>query len=434
MQISVENTGGLSRKINLTIPVKKIDQEVSKKIQTLSKQVQLNGFRKGHVPVKVIKDKYGSSVRQEVLGEAIDSALNDAMKEKNLSPLGEVKLEKITDEANTDIECIFALDVYPEVKFNDLSEIKLKDYKVVISDADTEDGIKLIREQFGKTVVVDRAAKQGDVLTIDYAGLLDGKEFPGGSSKDAKVEIGSQAFIEGFESGLIGLKSGDKKDLDLQFPKDYAETSLAGKSVIFNVQVQQVAEKQLAELDQDLAKSLQVENNDVAKIKDHIVSNMEKYAEKLIKDQQSEDTIQALIATYPLELPEKLIIAEQRNLEATFKQKNKEQGININNLSEAVLADIKVQARKNVHLSLLLRELIQQNKLSVDEIVLQQKMQQFNGLFNNAPNNKQYQDMYANIKNSMINSMLTDIALKFVFDQSSKTVESIDFKQLTKSK
>lgn len=433
MQVSIEKVSDLGRKINVSIPADKINDVVSDKIKKLTKQVKLNGFRPGHVPAKLINERYGNSVRQEAVNEVIDSALNQAISEHKLSPIGDIKLENIIDESsNQGVQCVFLLEVYPEIDFNEFKDLQIKTPKVTITDADIDKSLLIVREQFGKKVAVDRPAKTGDILTVDFNGFIDGKEFDGSVGKDSQVEIGSEAYIDGFESGLIGSKTGTTKELSLKFPNDYAEKSLAGKSVIFNISIKNVEEKQLAELDEELAKALQIKDGDVSKIHPTVVANMETYIKQLTKDKEREQVINLLLTNYPVELPNSLVANEERQLQATFKHRNQEQGVVIKDLNSATIEEINIQARKNVHLSLLLREVIRNYNLKMDEKLLQQKLKQFDGLFLNAPNNKYYKNMYNNIKNSIINSTLTELALDFVMSKVAKLEESLSFEQLTK--
>lgn len=433
MQISVEKISNLGRKINVAIPSNQINDAVSNKLKKLTKQVKLNGFRPGHVPTKLINEKYGSSIRQEALNEVIDSALNKAISDHGLFPIGDIKLENVTDELNKDVECTFVLEVYPEVSFSEFKDLQIKTPKVTVKETDIDNSLLIVREQFGKKVSVDRGAKKGDILTVDYNGLVDGKEFPGGVGKDSQVEIGSELFIDGFESGLIGAKVGNNIELKLQFPEGYAEQSLSGKPVVFNIDIKKVEEKQLAEVNEELAKSLNIKDGDVSKIRSTVLANMEKYIQKLVQEKESEQTIDLLLKTYPIDLPTKLVIDEQRQLEATFKQRNQEQGINIKEISKNVLEELNLQARKNVHLSLLLREVIKHNNLKMDEKLLQQKLREFDGLFKNAPNTQYYKNIYTNIKSSIINSTLTNMALDFVMAKVTKLEESLSFEELTKT-
>jgi trigger factor len=436
MQIIVEKTSDLGRKIKVAIPATKINELVSNKIKKLSNQVKLNGFRPGHVPIKLINEKYGTEVRKEVLSEAIDAGLNQALSENQLYPVGEISLEQVKDETNnTDIECVFTLEVYPEIKFdNDFLNLQINTPKVEITEQDIDNSLVTLRQQLGKKIIVEnRTAKTGDFLTIDFIGFIDGKEFPDNQGKDTIVEIGSEQFIDGFESGLVGTKAGETVELKLQFPTDYAENSLASKPVTFNITVKQIEEKPLAELNEEFAKSLGIQDNDVSQIRSKIKSNMEKYIVQITIEKEREQLSELLLKTYPIELPNKLLIEEQQHLERLFKQRNQEQGINIKELNVQTITELKEQAYKNVHLSLLLREVIKINNLQPNENLLNQKLKELSFLFQNKLSTTKYKNIYNNMKNSIINSMLTNTAIDFIIAKVTKTELLLSFEELNKS-
>ena len=444
MQISIEQTSDLGRNIKIVIPATKINDIISNKIKTLTKQIKLNGFRPGHVPPKLINEKYGSDIRKEALNETIDSALNQAIADNNLSVIGDVELKEIKNEEeiinnsninnDSNIECIFTVEVYPEIIFNnDLSNIQIITPKVEVTEQDIDTGVLHVRQQFGKKVNVEnRAAKNGDFLTIDFEGFIENKEFPGSHDTDVIIEIGSGEFIDGFESGLIGVKLGEAINLKLQFPENYAEKTLAGKHVEFNVVVKKIEEQELAELNEDIAKSLNIPNNDINQIRSTIKSNLEKYIKQLIIDKERENLTEALLKNHSITIPNKLLIEEQRNLEITFKQRNKEQGINIKELNNETIDEIAEQAKKNVHLALLLREIIKINHLQIDENLLKSKLNEMSFLFQNKLSTTKYKNIYNNMKNSIINSMLTNVAIDFIMAKVTKIEQLLTFEELNK--
>ena len=438
MQISIEKTSDLGREITIAIPANKINEMTSNKLKNLTKTIKLNGFRPGHVPQKLINDKYGQEARKEALNEAIDDCLNQAITDNKLTPIGDIELKELKNNDNPnpldDIKCIFSLEVYPEIKLdNDFSKLEINTPKVEITQKDIDKGLENIRQQLAKKVTItDRAAKQGDILTVDFTGLIDGKEFDGGSSNDALVEIGSEQFINGFESGLIGAKLNKEIQLKLTFPEDYAEQTLAAKPVLFNIKIKKIEERQLAEINPELAKALGIPNNDISKINDTIKTNIEKYVNQLIIDKEREQLTELLLTTYPVKIPNKLLIEEQRHLEIMFKQRNQEQGIVIKELNSATINEISKQAHKNVHLSLLLREVIKINNLKVNNELLNNKLQEIKFLLQNKLSNNKYKNIYNNMKNSIINSMLTNTAIDFIMNQVTKKEQSLTFDELNK--
>lgn len=440
MQIEIENLNDLGKKINVCIPYNKINEMISTKVKKLSKQIKMDGFRPGHVPIKLIEQKFGASIRQEILSELLDSSLKQAISENNLSPIGDIKLEKIIDEEKTSAEeflkCEFVLEVYPEVDFKDFSGLEIKTSVVNLTEQDIDNGLLNIRKKMSKNVVVDRSAINGDIVTVDFRGFVEDKEFPGNYTENLKVEIGSNLFIEGLETGLIDTCAGTYKELELMFPEDYPEKSLAGKAVKFNINVKQVEEKHLPEINEEFAKNLGIEDGDVSKIRSKVLADMESYAKQLLEEKEKKQLIDLLLLNYPIILPKSLVIQEEKRLLAACKRNYQDQGVMIKDLNEKAIQQIAAQAISNVHLSLLFRSVVANYNLNLDEKTLQNKLQQVDMLFGHSKNtNNRYKKIYNNIKDSIINSSLSELALNYVMSKVAKVKldEPYSFTQLTTS-
>lgn len=446
MQIEVEQVSSLGRKINIVIPAEKINDTIQTKMKKISKQIKMNGFRPGHVPVTLIKEKYATAVYQEAIEELIDSGVKKVIDEYHLDPMEQLNLENMDQQPNNltslkdfkdlkDLKCVFKVNVYPDFDFKEFSELNINIPEVKISEEDIDNNLSNATQELGDFIDVDREAQLGDLLLIDYASFTDGKEITNNNGKNTEVLLGSNSFIEGFESGLIGAKAGDNLVLNLNFPKDYAEKSLANQPVEIKVQINKIQVKQLAEINEEFAYKLGIKDKDINKIRDVIKENLEKHAKQLIANREEEAIIELLIKVYPVdELPEKLIISELEQLENNFKHSNQRQGINVTELNENIKAELKSRAVKNVHLSLILRKIIQKYNLTMDEQVLKQKLDAFGGVFKNISRKnggKNYHQIYHNLKNSIINSNLFQIALDFVKQKVTKTTTTLTFKELT---
>lgn len=436
MQISIDKINNITRKVDIAISAEQLSKMVSNQIKKIGKDIKINGFRPGHVPSKLIQEKYGFSIYQEAIENLLDDALNKAISEHDLDPIGDFELKNINkqnEDQNFDLNnlsalnCTFEVEVYPEVEFKDFKDFKIKTPEIIIKPEDVTAKLLEIRKKFGHTIVVDRAAKESDILTIDYVGKIDDKEFPNGTGKDLTVEIGSGLFIEGFEEGLIGYKADDLVTLNLKFPENYAEATIAGKQVTFEIKVKKVSEKKLAELDEKLAKNMHLHDGDIEKINDEIKQNLEEEVKDLIYEKESQEVIDLLLQNYPVEIPEKLLKTELDNLKYRFINHNKNQGIDINKLSDNIIDTLKIQATKNVQLSLLLRCIVKQNNLQVDSKIIQEKMHEFDQYFNKI---KDSNKIRARFQNNLINSNLAEIALRFVSNKITKIPESMSFAEL----
>lgn len=441
MQMSVEKLSEISRKISFEIEGNQIKAALNSKIQKAKNSLKINGFRPGHVPVKLVLEKYGLSIYQEVIDSLLNQNLNKILTEQKLDLMGEINLEKIDNPVNINngecldpnkienITCVFNLEVYPEVNFNDFKNLTFKTPIVEISSQDIETKLIQLREQFGSAIVVDKVAAVGDLAIIDYIGNIEGKEFPGGKGEDLEVKIGSQQFIEGFEAGLVGSKAGDDLQLNLAFPEDYADRSLAGKLVTFDIKVKNILETKLAEINEEFAKRIKLPNADLTKMEQHIKSMLQQQIRTLTKNQEKQAVKQALIKSYPIELPEKLVSAELDRLRTNVIKDYRDRGIYIKELNPEILNKLTDQAKNNVHESLLLRSIIKQNNLEYDKKLVNEQLNQFDSYFKKHPN---FNKMRSNFKNSIVNASLVDASLEFVMNQAIKIEDPMSLDELNK--
>lgn len=248
MQVSIETTSGLERRLTVGVPAEVIDKEVNKRLQEAAKTVRINGFRKGKVPVKVVRQKYGAGVRQEVLGETINRSFYDALNEKDIKPAGQPSIEPKQFEEGKDFEFVATFEVYPEIELSGIDGVQVNKYEADITDADIDQMIETLRKSQASWDEVQRESKDGDRVNIDFTGTKDGEAFDGGSAEGHNLELGSGSMITGFEDGIVGMKAGDEKTLSLKFPDDYQQESLQGAAVEFNIKLNTVSERKLPEL------------------------------------------------------------------------------------------------------------------------------------------------------------------------------------------
>ena len=249
MRVSVETTSGLERRLTVGVPADQIDTAVDKRLQEAARNVRLPGFRPGKVPMRVMKQRFGAGVRQEVLGEVISRSFQEAVMSENLRPAGQPSIEARKMDAGQDVEYTATFEVFPAVEVNSLEDLAIEKPMAEVSDADIDDIVEVFRKQQGQLVSAERAAIEGDTVIIDFEGLRDGEVFEGGSGEGTSLELGSGRMIPGFEDGLIGASAGEEKRLKLTFPEDYQKEDLAGADVEFKVSVSEVQELELAAVD-----------------------------------------------------------------------------------------------------------------------------------------------------------------------------------------
>ena len=251
MQVSVKKNGKLERCLTISVPDERFQEGFQQQLKKVAKTAKLHGFRPGKVPVKVIEQQYGKSIRQEVLNDLLQATLAEAMQQENLKSAGypKVNIKKFKDKEPIEYEATF--EIYPEIKLVDFAKAKFEKAVSCMSDSDLDKMIENLRKQRVEWKLVERAAKNDDRVVIGFEGFLEGKPFPGGSSEKFSVVLGSKSMIAGFEEGLIGVKGGDEKEISATFPKNYHQKDLSGKDATFKIKVREVFEPKLPELNDE---------------------------------------------------------------------------------------------------------------------------------------------------------------------------------------
>ena len=314
MAANVENLGTLERRVSMSVPVRDIEKKVDERLKQLARNVKMPGFRPGKVPLKIVAQTYGPQVRNEVLGDAVQKSFSDAVKEANLRVAGYPKIEK-KDEAGADaLEFSATFEIYPEVKPGELSGATIEQPKVTVDDAAVARTLEVLLKQRTKFVAADRPAKEGDRLTVDFNGTIDGVPFNGGTAQNFVFALGGGNMLPEFDAAARGASAGESKRFDLKFPDDYHGKDVAGKQAQFEIHVRNVEEPQLPEIDAEFAKSLGVADGDVEKMRGEIRANVEREVKKRVEARVKNQTMEALLAATPLELPKALIEMEAQNL------------------------------------------------------------------------------------------------------------------------
>lgn len=314
MQVSVENTSTLGRRIKVTVPAERVEQEFSARIKRLSGQVKLPGFRPGKIPAKVMEKKFGGQVMGEIAGDLIQSTFQEAVGQESLRPAGGPKIEPGKPERGQQFEYTAEFEVYPELKGISIAGVKIQKPVCSISEEDINTTIETLRKQRVTWTDVAREAKQGDQVVLDFIGKLDGEAFEGGTASDFALELGSSSFIPGFEDGMIGAKADEERTLDLTFPADYPG-HLQGKSTTFDVTIKAVKEASMPEIDDEFIKTLGVESGDVETFRKEVSGNLERDSRKRLRALLSNRVVDALIENNPVEIPQALIDDEINRLQ-----------------------------------------------------------------------------------------------------------------------
>ena len=362
MQVSVESTGNIERKLSIVIPADRIDGEVETRLKSMRGRVKIDGFRPGKVPMSVVSQQYGDSVYQEVVGELFQSTFYEAAEQEKIKVAGMPKIEATVLEPGKDLEYTATFDIYPEFKIGDISKMEVKEPTVKLAAADVNEMIDTLRKQQQEWKEVKRAAKKGDLLVIDFNGKVDGEEFEGGAAQDFSVELGAGRMLGDFEDALKGMKAGAEKETDVAFPEDYPEESLKGKTAQFTLTVKTVSEPELPEVDEDFIKKFGVEDGTEKSFKAEIKANMQREVDQRVKSRIKQSVMEGLHELHEIDLPSSLVDEEVKQVRSEMQQNS--QGADMSSLPDEMFKD---QASRRVKLGLIVGEIITTNKLEKDQ-------------------------------------------------------------------
>lgn len=410
MNVSVETTSNLGRKLTIAVPSAVVAAKKEEKIKKVASTMKIDGFRKGKVPRHFIQQKYGQQLHNEAISELIGSSLQDALKQENLLPVDVPAVDEIKDIKGQDLQYVAKFEIFPDIELEDFKKIELDKSVADITDEDIDKGIASLQEQFAAWNVVEREAANGDQLIIDFIGSINGVPFKNGDGKNISLELGSQRFIPGFEESLIGVKAGDNKVIDVTFPEEYGAAELAGKPAKFDVTVHSVSSKGLVVVDEIFAKKIGIEDGDVNKIRDKVKSNMEGFLANIVKEELRNQVVEKLIAINKFDIPESLLEKEKNTLLKDDK-KNK-------SMRDLSPEQIEKEAIKRIRLGLLLNKIIDKYNIQPERARIDAKIAELSAMFGGNIDlvKKIYQDskeLLANLKSSVLTEQVMDLVIEY---------------------
>jgi trigger factor len=361
MQVTVEPGDGLTRRMTVELVADEVEQQVEKRLRELAKQARLPGFRPGKVPVRVVRQRFGDSVRGEVLGEMMQESYPAAVSQEALTPAGRPEIEPDIDVGNRRYAYVASFEVLPEIELKDLSGKRIEKPNATVTEQDVDAMLERLRKQRSTWEPVEREARQGDQLTISYVGTIDGEAFPGGSADNQPIELGANALIPGFESQLEGAVAGDERTVEVTFPEDYQAKDLAGKPAQFNVKVAKVAESRLPEIDAEFMAAFNIDDGDLERFRADVRQNMERELRQRVKARVKEQVLDALIEANPLDVPAALVKEEIGTLKEQMGQSTGGAAVE---LPDELFAE---SAQRRVKLGLVVAEVVKVHGLTPSE-------------------------------------------------------------------
>lgn len=380
MQVSVESVNNIERRLTVGIPAERVDSEVDKRLQQAAQSVRLDGFRPGKVPMKVVRQRFGNGVRQEVMEEVMRQSFFDAITQENLNLAGPPQIEPTSTEQGKDLEYVATFEVYPEIALKGINEIKVDRLVATVAESDIDEMIETLRKQRMQMEEVDREAQSEDQATVDFKGILDGEAFEGGSAEGVDIVLGSNRMIPGFETGIEGMKAGEERTISLIFPEDYQAEHLAGKAVEFIIKLNKVSAPVLPALDEEFYKEFGVTEGGEESFRAEIRRNMERELASTSRNKLKIQLFDALAGTQQVDVPRALVDQEINRLKQEMMQQYGQAQPNFD-LSALPGELFKDEAAKRGATGLIISQYIKDNGIELDEEKLKVRIDELAGTY-----------------------------------------------------
>jgi trigger factor len=424
MQVSVEKTSELSRKMTVSLPEDMVQEKMEARYKSLAREVKIDGFRPGKVPVRVVKKMYSDRVRGEVTGNLIESTYYKALKEQELVPVGHPRISPIEETAG--FEYIAEFEVYPEVSLEGLSKLEIVRPVATVEQTDQDAMVDKLRDQKKEWEVVERISEQGDRVTIHFSGVCEGENFTDGKVEDYPVEIGSGNMIPGFDEELIGLETGASKTFKIIFPEEYGKKELAGKEAEFDIEVTKIETSTLPEINEEFIKTYGIKDGTVESFNTDVKSNMERELAQGLKGVLKNSVMDALYENIQIEVPNASVDQEIQNLMKPYEANAKQQNLKLEDL-DLPKEMFEEQAKRRVALGLLLSEIIQKNEIKVDDSKVRTTIED---MANSYERPEDVIDWYYSDEtrlNEIKQMVLEDQAVDWIVNQAQVTEENVSF-------
>lgn len=380
MQVSVESTGKLERRMQVQVPAERVSQEIASRLKQLSRTARLNGFRPGKAPLTVIRQQFGPQVHREVIGELLQTSFSEAVTQNQLAPAGNPRIEPQSVGEGQDLTYVATFEVFPEIVLQPIDSLELECTTAEVTDADIDAMIERLRKQQMKFSPVTRAAANGDKVTVDFEGSIDGVPFAGGKGENVPIVLGENRMLPQLEQGLLGAAPGEQRSVDVDFPADYRATELAGKRATFKVDVKTIEEPSLPALDDEFCAAFGVTEGGVAKLREDVAANMRRELDQMLRTRNKAAVMEKIHQANPLDVPNALIESQVRDMQIEAMRRS-----GAKDASQAPPPEPFVEpARRRVALGLLFNDIIRREKLVLDPARSNARLDEMVGAYGDA--------------------------------------------------
>lgn len=426
MQVSVEQTSELGRKLTIIVPTEKVESEIAQRLNSLKGRVKIDGFRPGKVPLNIVRQRYGAQVRQEVMTDKMQASYQDAVLQEKLRPASGPSIETQQIEKGKDLTFTASFDVYPEFDLCEFSQLAVEVPTSDVEDKHVDETVERLRKQRIQWSEAEEVVQDGQRITIDFLGKVNGEDLEGGKAQDFPVVLGEGSMIPGFEEQLIGLKPGESKSFAVTFPKDYANKDLAGQEATFDITAKKVETGELPEINDEFIRSFGVDGA-IEALKSEIRSSLEAELQQQIKVNSKRAVMQCLLANNEFILPESMVKQEINALREQAVQNFKVE--NTPDLPDALFEE---EAKRRVKLGLIIGEVVSKQKLQVDAQRVSQHVEQLANQYADPQQVIQHYNSNNQARAQVESLVMEDQVVEWILEQVKKVEKKEAFENIVK--
>ena len=424
---TIETTQGLERRVSITIPADSVKSAVREELKRVAKNARVDGFRKGKVPPHIIEQRFGASVRNDVLNDLLPRHFFDLMFQEKVNLAGRPTFAVDSYEEGKDLQFTATFEVYPEVKLQGLENIKVEKPTVEITEADIDKMVNVLRKQQATWAETQDAAQAEDRVTLDFSGSIDGEEFEGGKASDFVLLMGQGRMIPGFEEGIVGHKAGEQFDINVTFPAEYHSENLKGKAAKFAVTLKKVEVMVLPELTDEFVSKFGPNSKTVADLRVEIKKNMERELKNALVSRVKNQVIDGLIEQNPLDVPAAAI---EQEIEVLRNQAAQRFGGNAQQAAQLPRELFEEQAKRRVQVGLLFSEVIASNELKADEARVKAMIEDIASAYEQPVEVIEYYNKNKELMNNIRNVVLEEQAVDAVLAKAQVTEKASSFDEI----
>jgi trigger factor len=427
MQVSLSTVAGLERRLEVAVPAERVAAEIENRFKDIARTARLKGFRPGKAPLAVVRQQYASQVQSEVVGDLLRDSYAEAVSSQNLKPATDPRIEQLSAEPGAELRYVALIEVMPEFTLNPVSELKFERPSAEIADADLEAMLETMRKQRPDFVEVAREAGDGDRVTVDFEGRIDGEVFQGGSAQGFPFVIGQGRMLKEFEDGVRGAKAGETRTVPVNFPADYGSPQVAGKTAEFSITVQKVEEQKLPEIDEAFCAAFGVSEGGVEALKREVRSSMQRELDNAIRAKVRTQVLDALHDANPIEVPKGMVAEAMQGMQIDLARR-----MGLKDFSQLPKNDaLEAPARRRVALGLVVGEIVRAQDLKVDRARVNARLAEAVG---DHPNSDEMRRQYlqnAEAMRQIESAALEDQLIDWVLSQAQVTDKPSTFSELT---